>query len=256
MGGPSGDPAIVLRGVTKSFGSLHVLRGVDLDVHRSENVVVLGKSGTGKSVLTKTIVGLLKPDEGTIHVLGQDVTTLRPREMDALRVRIGYSFQHSALYDSMTIAENVAFPLIMNEPKTPRGEVADRVDAALESVGLLNAKPQMPAELSGGQQKRVGIARALILEPEVMLYDEPTAGLDPLTCGEINDLIVQVRESHQTSAIVITHDLASAKHVGDRVAMLIEGQMIGGGTFDELFALDHPQVRSFYAYNFTDQDPT
>ena len=134
-----------------------------------------------------------------------------------------------------------------------RGEVADRVDAALESVGLLHAKPQMPAELSGGQQKRVGIARALILEPEVMLYDEPTAGLDPLTCGEINDLIVQVRETHHTSAIVITHDLASAKHVGDRVAMLIDGRILGGGTFDELFAMDHPQVRSFYAYNFTDE---
>ena len=173
-------------------------------------------------------MGLIKADRGTIHVLGQEVGSLTPRKLDALRVRIGYSFQHSALYDSMTIAENVAFPLVMNHPKLPRGEVNDRVDAALESVGLLHAKPQMPAELSGGQQKRVGVARALILKPEVMLYDEPTAGLDPLTCGEINDLIVQVRETHHTSSIVITHDLASAKHVGDRVAMLIDGQMMGG----------------------------
>lgn len=246
------EPAIALRGVTKSFGTRQILRGVDLDVHPSENVVVLGKSGTGKSVLTKTIVGLLKPDGGTIHVLGQEVTSLSTRAMDALRVRIGYSFQHSALYDSMTIGQNVAFPLVMNDRTVSRADVRNRVDAALESVGLLDAKPQMPAELSGGQQKRVGIARALILEPEVMLYDEPTAGLDPLTCGEINELIVQVRETHRTSAIIITHDLASAKHIGDRVAMLIDGKMIGGGSFDDLFSMDHPQVQAFYGYNFTD----
>lgn len=248
------DPAIAIRGVAKAFGDRVILQDVNLEVDRRETVVVLGKSGTGKSVLTKTIVGLLPYDAGTIHVLGQEVSSLKQRALDALRVRIGYSFQHSALYDSMTIAENVAFPLVMNDKSVGAGEVADRVDAALESVGLLHAKPQMPAELSGGQQKRVGIARALILEPEVMLYDEPTAGLDPLTCGEINDLIVQVRETHHTSAIVITHDLASAKHVGDRVAMLIDGRVIGGGTFDELFSMDHPQVQAFYAYNFTDQD--
>jgi phospholipid/cholesterol/gamma-HCH transport system ATP-binding protein len=250
------DPMIRIRGVKKSFGNRHILRGVDLDVYRAENVVVLGKSGTGKSVLTKTVIGLLQADEGTIEVLGKEVGSLSRRELDALRVRIGYSFQHSALYDSMSIAENVAFPLVMNQKGTPRAEVNDRVDAALASVGLLDSKAQMPAELSGGQQKRVGIARALILEPEVMLYDEPTAGLDPLTCGEINDLIVQVRETRHTATIVITHDLASAKHVGDRVAMLIEGKMIGGGTFDELFSMDHPQVRAFHAYNFTDQDPS
>lgn len=245
-------PPIRIRGVTKSFGTRHVLRGVNLEVQRQENVVVLGRSGTGKSVLTRTIVGLVKPDAGTIEVLGQEVGSLKPRDLDALRVRIGYSFQHSALYDSMTISENVAFPLRMNQPKLPMAEVQDRVDAALDSVGLLDAKPQMPAQLSGGQQKRVGIARALILNPEVMLYDEPTAGLDPVTCGEINELIVQVRDTHHTSSIIITHDLASARHIGDRVAMLIEGQMIGGGSFEELFAMDHPQVRSFYAYNFTD----
>ncbi len=248
----SSDPPIVIRGVTKSFGAREILRGVDLDVHHSENVVVLGKSGTGKSVLTKTIVGLLKADAGTIHVLGQEVGSLSQRELDALRVRIGYSFQHSALYDSMTIADNVAFPLVMNDKRVTPGEVKDRVHAALESVGLLDSRAQMPAELSGGQQKRVGIARALILEPEVMLYDEPTAGLDPLTCGEINDLIVQVRETHHTSALIITHDLASARSIGNRVAMLIDGQMIGGGTFEELFAMDHPLVRAFYGYNFTD----
>lgn len=254
MTGTRADPAIAIRGVTKSFGSRHILRGVDLDVHPAENVVVLGKSGTGKSVLTKTIVGLLKADAGTIHVLGQEVGSLSTQALDALRVRIGYSFQHSALYDSMTIAENVAFPLIMNRKGLSPGEVADRVDAAIDAVGLLDTRRQMPSELSGGQQKRIGVARALILEPEIMLYDEPTAGLDPLTCGEINDLIVQVRETHHTSAIVITHDLASAKQVGDRVAMLIDGQMTGGGTFDELFSMDHPLVRSFYDYNFTDKD--
>ncbi len=249
-------PAIRIRGVTKSFGTRSVLRGINLEVQRRETMVVLGRSGTGKSVLTRTIVGLIKPDAGSIEVLGQDVTTLPPRALDALRVRIGYSFQHSALYDSMTIAENVAFPLVMNQPRLARSEVDARVDAALDAVGLLHAKPQMPAELSGGQQKRVGIARALILNPEVMLYDEPTAGLDPVTCGEINALIAEVRDTHHTASIVITHDLASAKQVGDRVAMLIEGRMIGGGSFDELFAMDEPQVKSFYAYNFTDPEPT
>lgn len=253
---PSDEPAIVLRGVTKAFGDHEILRGVDLDVRRRESVVVLGMSGSGKSVLTKTIVGLLPYDAGSIRVLGNEVHELSRRAMDALRVRIGYSFQHSALYDSMSVRDNVAFPLVMNEPGVAPSEVDDRVDAALDSVGLLRAKDQMPANLSGGQQKRVGIARALILEPEVMLYDEPTAGLDPLTCGEINDLINQVREEHHTSSIIITHDLASAKATGDRVAMLIEGQLLGGGTFDELFALDHPQVRSFYAYNFTDEAPS
>lgn len=250
------EPRIRLRGVCKAFGSLEILRGVDLDVHPAENVVVLGRSGTGKSVLSKTIVGLIPYDTGSIHVLGQDVGSLNVRDLNALRVRIGYSFQHSALYDSMTVADNVAFPLIMNEPKLGRGEVTDRVDAALESVGLLQSKQQNPSELSGGQQKRIGVARALILKPEVMLYDEPTAGLDPVTCGEINDLIVQVREEHHTSSIIITHDLASAKAIGDRVAMLLDGRLIGCGSFEELFAMDHPQVRDFYAYNFTEETPS
>lgn len=249
-------PHIRLRGVCKAFGPVEILRGVDLDVHRAESVVVLGRSGTGKSVLTKTIVGLLPYDEGSIQVLGQEVADLDTRALNALRIRIGYSFQHSALYDSMSVGDNVAFPLVMNQPGVASGEVTDRVDAALDSVGLLHAKRQNPAELSGGQQKRVGIARALILQPEVMLYDEPTAGLDPLTCGEINDLIVQVREEHGASSIIITHDLASARAIGNRVAMLLEGRLIGGGTFDELFAMDHPQVRGFYDYNFTQESPS
>jgi phospholipid/cholesterol/gamma-HCH transport system ATP-binding protein len=247
----SADPVIAIRGLRKAFGERVVLAGVDLEVHPAENVVVLGRSGSGKSVLIKIIVGLLRPDAGQVRVMGQDVDRIDRKALDALRVKIGFSFQHSALYDSMSVSENLAFPLTMNAPGLPAAEVAARVEAALEAVGLPHTRRQMPAELSGGQRKRIGIARALILRPEIMLYDEPTAGLDPLTCGEINDLIVAVQETHHTSAIIITHDLACAKATADRTAMLVDGRMIGGGTFEALFALDDPQVRAFYDYNFT-----
>jgi phospholipid/cholesterol/gamma-HCH transport system ATP-binding protein len=248
------DRPIEIHGLWKSFGERTVLRGVDLHVDPAENVVVLGRSGGGKSVLIKIVVGLLRPDAGEVHVLGKRVGHLDRAELDRLRVRIGFSFQHSALYDSMDVGSNLAFPLEMNVKGLARSEVDDRVATALESVGLLQSLRQMPAELSGGQRKRIGIARALILQPELMLYDEPTAGLDPITSGEINDLIVQVQETHHTAAIIITHDLTCAKSTGDRVAMLIEGRMTGGGTFDELFATKDPRVQAFYDYNFTRPD--
>jgi phospholipid/cholesterol/gamma-HCH transport system ATP-binding protein len=244
-------PAVIsIRGLYKSFGSLHVLKGIDLDVLQAENVVVLGKSGTGKSVLIKIIVGLLKPDAGTVEVLGQQLADLRPRELDALRRRVGFSFQHSALYDSMDVRTNLEFPLRMNTQNLPAAEVKDRVEEALEAVGLSQAINQLPSELSGGQRKRIGIARTLILRPEIMLYDEPTAGLDPITSAEINELIHEVREKYHTSSIIITHDLTCARDTGDRVAILLDGVMLRVGTFEHVFESDDPRVKAFYDYNF------
>lgn len=250
---PATRPVIEIRGLTKSFGDMHVLRGVDLDVGDAENVVVLGRSGTGKSVLIKILVGLLRQDAGTIHVLGQDVAKLGRKQLDTLRRKIGFSFQNSALYDSMTVRENLTFPLSMNEPGLKAADVKERVQEALEAVGLARSINQMPGELSGGQRKRIGIARTLILRPKIMLYDEPTAGLDPTTSGEINDLINEVQETYHTSSIIITHDLTCAKATGDRVAILLDGIMRRVGTFDEVFDTDDPQVKAFYDYNFIQQ---
>ncbi|MCA9570501.1 MAG: ATP-binding cassette domain-containing protein [Myxococcales bacterium] len=234
----------------KSFGSTQVLDGVSLDLHRGENVVVLGPSGTGKSVLAKIVVGLLEPDSGSVEVLGQPIHALSGRALDALRVRIGFSFQHSALYDSMSVAENIAFPLRMNESGLDAAMIDDRVTEVLEAVGLAATRDQMPAELSGGQRKRIGIARTLVLRPEILVYDEPTAGLDPITCAELNELVLEVRERFRTSSLIITHDLTSARATGDRLIMLHGGHVIGHGGFDALFASTDPRIRSFYDYNF------
>jgi phospholipid/cholesterol/gamma-HCH transport system ATP-binding protein len=247
-------PVISIRGLKKAFGDREILRGVDLDVSAAENVVVLGRSGTGKSVLIKLLVGLLTPDAGVATVLGQDVHALKPAALDALRRRIGFSFQNSALYDSMSVAQNLAFPLTMSAHGVSAAEVRDRVADALEAVGLAHAIGQMPSELSGGQRKRVGIARTLILRPEIMLYDEPTAGLDPVTSTEINELINQVQQAYHTTSIIITHDLTCARSTGQRVAMLLDGQVSRVGTFDEVFASDDPRIASFYAYNFTNSE--
>lgn len=243
-------PVISLRGVSKSFGDLHVLRGVDLDLYKGENLVVLGRSGTGKSVLIKIISGLLAQNEGTVNVLGEEVNKLRPRELQQLRLRIGFSFQNSALYDSMTVKENLEFPLVRNKRNLTRGEIDHQVESVLDAVGLLSALRQMPSELSGGQRKRIGIARTLILQPDIMLYDEPTAGLDPITCIEINSLINEVQERYHTSAIIITHDLSCAKTVGDRIVMLLEGKFEREGSFDDIFDTDDERVKPFYDYNF------
>ncbi len=244
------DSIITIRGLRKSFGDLHVLRGVDLDVYRSENVVVLGRSGTGKSVLIKIVVGLLKPDAGDVVVLGQTVDQLRGQELDAFRRQVGFSFQSSALYDSMSIRENLEFPLVRNVRNLSRAEVNRAVEEALDDVGLSQTINQMPSELSGGQRKRIGIARTLILKPEIMLYDEPTAGLDPITSIEINKLINEVRERYRATSIIITHDLTCAKTTGDRVAMLLDGKFERVGTFDEVFADPDDRVQQFYNYNF------
>ena len=244
------NPIINSRGLKKSFGDLHVLRGVDLEVYKGENLVVLGRSGTGKSVLIKIIVGLLLPDAGSVNVLGEDVPQLTRRELDALRLKVGFSFQNSALYDSMTIRENLEFPLVRNVRNLSRPEIDQAVQEVLEAVGLSQTINQMPSELSGGQRKRIGIARTLILRPEVMLYDEPTAGLDPITSIEINNLINKVQDRYQATSIVITHDLTCAKSVGNRVAMLLDGRFERQGTFDEVFNTDDERVKQFYNYNF------
>lgn len=244
------ESVISIQGLRKSFGDLHVLRGVDLELHRGENVAVLGRSGTGKSVLIKIIAGLLKPDSGKVDVLGQEVERLRGKELDALRLKIGFSFQSSALYDSMSIRENLEFPLVRNVRNLSRAEINRAVEVGLDDVGLLQTIDQMPSELSGGQRKRVGIARTLMLKPDIMLYDEPTSGLDPITSVEINSLINEVRQRTGASAIIITHDLTCAKSTADRVAMLLDGTFERVGSFDEVFADPDERVQQFYNYKF------
>jgi phospholipid/cholesterol/gamma-HCH transport system ATP-binding protein len=246
------NPVIDIKGLQKSFGNYHVLQGIDLKLYQGENLVVLGRSGTGKSVLIKIISGLLTADSGEVDVLGCDMNTVSGKDLAELRRRIGFSFQNSALYDSMTVRENLEFPLIRNQKNLKRKEVKEMTERVLDAVGLLQTINQMPAELSGGQRKRIGIARTLILRPEIMLYDEPTAGLDPITSTEINNLINRVQENFHTSSIIITHDLTCAKTTGDRVAMLLDGQFKRQGTFDEVFTTDDERVKHFYEYNFID----
>jgi len=244
------NPVITIRGLYKSFGDMAVLRGIDLDLYQGENLVVLGRSGTGKSVLIKIISGLLRADAGEVSVLGHDMNIIPDKELQELRIRIGFSFQASALYDSMTVRKNLEFPLVRNKKGMTRKEIDMATESVLDAVGLLHTINQMPVELSGGQRKRVGIARTLILNPEIMLYDEPTAGLDPITCIEINDLINEVQERYHTSSIIITHDLTCAKSTGDRIAMLMDGQFQRVGTFDEVFKTDDERIKPFFDYKF------
>ena len=245
------EKVVEIRGLKKSFGDLKVLQGVDLDLFKEENLVVLGKSGSGKSVLIKIMVGLLKQDAGTMHVFGKEVSRLNSKQLNELRLKIGFSFHNSALYDSMTVKENLEFPLVRNVKNLTKGEIQKKIEGLLDSVGLPQTINQMPSELSGGQKKRIGVARTLILDPEIMLYDEPTAGLDPITCMDINNLINEVREQFKTTSIVITHDLTCAKVTGDRMAVLLDGQFKAVGTFNEVFAdADDQRVKSFYDYNF------
>ena len=244
------NAVISIHGLEKAFDDYEVLRGIDLELYQGENLVVLGRSGTGKSVLIKIISGLLLPDKGKVEVLGEDISKLTDRELQALRIRIGFSFQNSALYDSMTVRKNLEFPLVRNRKGITRKEIDTNVESVLEAVGLSQTINQMPSELSGGQRKRIGIARTLILNPEIMLYDEPTAGLDPITCIEINDLINEVQQRYNTSSIIITHDLTCAKQTGDRIAMLLEGQFQRQGSFDEVFDTNDSRVKPFFDYNF------
>lgn len=246
----SDKPVITIKNLYKSFDELEVLKGIDLTVNKGENFTILGKSGSGKSVLIKIIIGLLKPDKGEVMVFGQQVDKISEKALNALRLHIGFSFQSSALYDGMSIRQNLEFPLMMNVKNISKKEVTKAVEEVLEAVDLSSKINEMPSDLSGGQRKRIGIARTLILRPEIMLYDEPTAGLDPITSSEINKLIVRVQQQFETSSIIITHDLTCAKETGDRMAMLLDGQFTRTGKFDEVFDTDDEQVRNFYNYNF------
>lgn len=239
---------VTIKDLKKSFGDHAVLNGVNLKLFQSENLVILGRSGTGKSVLIKCMVGLIPPDGGYINILGQDVFKLSQKEMNQLRLKIGFSFQGSALYDSMTVRENLEFPLKRNLGIHDKAKLNEMVMTALEDVGLAEAVNKMPAELSGGMKKRVGIARTLILKPEIMLYDEPTAGLDPITSTEINELILSVREKYHTSSIIITHDISSARETSDRVIGLVNGKCKIEGTFDELKRAGDPDLEPFFKY--------
>jgi phospholipid/cholesterol/gamma-HCH transport system ATP-binding protein len=235
----------------KSFFGKEVIKGVDLSLFQGENLVVLGKSGTGKSVIMKCIVGLMKPDQGTITVFDTDVLQCTDRELNRLRWRIGYLFQEGAMYDSMTVRENLLFPAKRN-PKLRQkteNELNELVEYNLESVGLIDAIEKLPAELSGGMKKRAGLARTLMLSPEMIIYDEPTTGLDPYTAGAINELIMKVRESYETSSIIITHDIKCAKDTSDRMLIMDDGKFIAEGTFDALKNESSPEIQLFFNYN-------
>ena len=244
------NATINITGLSKSFGNLNVLSNIDLTLQKGEHIAVLGKSGSGKSVLIKIIAGLLLPDSGTVLTLGKNIATITEKEKRNLRLKIGFSFQNSALYDSMTVRENIEFPLVRKDKHLTQLEINKQVDAVLDAVGLGVTAEQMPSELSGGQRKRIGIARTLILEPELMLYDEPTAGPDPITCIEINNLIIELQKRYNSSAIIITHDLTCAKATANKVVVLLDGQFVRQGTFKEVFDTDIQIVKQFYDYNF------
>ena len=240
------SPVVSIRNLHKSFGSNHVLRGFHLDVAAGENVAVMGKSGSGKSVLIKCIIGLEPIDEGQLIVLGKDVPKLSVRELDALRADVGFQFQGSALYDSMTVRENLEFPLRRHLEKIKGYRTEDLVKEALENVGLLNAIDLLPSELSGGMKKRIALARTIIMRPKLILYDEPTSGLDPITAREISRLIVDIQKQYQAASVVITHDLACARITGNRLVILADGKNYAEGKYEEVERMTDPVVHSFF----------
>ncbi len=240
------ESVISIQHLSKSFGNNEVLKDFKLEVFKGENVVVLGKSGSGKSVLIKCIIGLISPDQGSIHVLDQDVLHLDTDEMDLMRVKVGFLFQSNALYDSMSVRENLEFPLRRHGKDLSPDEMDKAVKEALESVGLAHTEYMMPAELSGGMKKRIAIARTLILKPEIILYDEPTTGLDPITGKEISELILEIQKVYKTSSVIISHDMHCVKIVANRIVMLIDGKCYADGTYEELEASDDERIKQFF----------
>jgi phospholipid/cholesterol/gamma-HCH transport system ATP-binding protein len=242
-------PVIAVEDLHKSFGSQNVLDGISLAVKRGETVAVLGRSGTGKSVLLRIIIGLETPDSGSVRIHGQDIAGLALDQLGEIRKKMGFLFQHAALYDSLTVEQNVAFPLQHHKKNMPKSEKADRVRQLLAEVGMEDALAKMPSDISGGMQKRVGLARALALEPDILLLDEPTAGLDPISSGEIDDLVLKLQQEHHMASIVVTHDLHSAKTIANRLALLDQGKVVIEGNFEELQKSDIEFVKEFLKHS-------
>jgi len=242
-------PVLALEDLHKSFGSQTVLDGISLAVNRGETLAVLGRSGSGKSVLLKLIIGLDKPDSGSIRIHGQDIAGLALDQMGEIRKKMGFLFQHAALYDSLTVEQNVAFPLQRHKKEMSESERNGRVKSLLAEVGMEGNLEKMPSDISGGMQKRVGLARALALEPDILLLDEPTAGLDPISSAEIDDLVLKLQQEHHMASIVVTHDLHSAKTIADRLALLNEGKVVIEGNFEELQESDIEFVREFLGHS-------
>jgi len=239
-------PVIQITGLKKSFGSNRVLNNFNIDLREGENLIVLGKSGSGKSVLIKCIIGLILPDEGSIKIFDEEVTDMSHDELDMMRVKVGFLFQSNALYDSMTIRENLEFPLRRHWVGGATDHVTDLVLEALTNVGLEKTIDMKPSELSGGMRKRIALARTLILKPKIILYDEPTAGLDPITGKEISNLMLDVQKKYNTSSIIISHDMSCVKIVANRIAVLIEGMCYAIGTYDELKQSDDIRIKQFF----------
>ena len=237
---------IQIKDLHKKFGEHEVLKGINLTIKKGENVVVLGKSGTGKSVLIKCIIGLETIDEGEIMVLDQNINSISGKELNKVRIKMGFLFQSAALYDSMTVRQNLDFPLQRSSKHLSAKEREDMIIEELHDVGLSDAIDKMPSELSGGMRKRIGLARTLILKPEIMLYDEPTTGLDTITSKEISELILAVQQKNKTSSIIITHDMACAKLTADRIVILKDGVVVAEGTYEALENSQDEWVRSFF----------
>ena len=235
---------IEIKNVHKSFGGNQVLRGVDLTINKGETMVIIGRSGCGKSVLLKLIIGLLKPEQGKILVNGDEITSLNDSQLNQVRQKFGMLFQASALFDSMTVNENVGLGL-REHTEMPEAEIKEKVRETLKLVGLSGIEEKKPAELSGGMKKRVGLARAIAMDPEYVLYDEPTTGIDPIMADVINDLIINLRNTLSITSIAVTHDIVSAYKIADRIAMLYEGKIIFTGTPEETKNTNHPVVRQF-----------
>jgi phospholipid/cholesterol/gamma-HCH transport system ATP-binding protein len=240
------EPVIHIKGLKKSFGDKEVLKNINLDVYRGENMVILGRSGTGKSVTIECIVGMLLPDEGELTVFGDEVTEMNESQLKELRTKVGFLFQSGALYDSMTVRENLEFPLTRVLKISHQPEIDKRVEEVLDGVGLMDAVDKMPSDLSGGMRKRVGLARTLIVKPEVMLYDEPTAGLDPITSREISHLILEMQKRYKTTSVIITHDMECAEITADRMVVLNNGEYVAEGSFDDIKKSKDEFVRSFF----------
>jgi phospholipid/cholesterol/gamma-HCH transport system ATP-binding protein len=240
------ETIISIKNLWKSFGKNEVLKGINLTVNKGEDLVILGRSGSGKSVAIKCLVGLVEADKGEIEVFGTDITNLKNEDLNKIRVRIGFMFQNGALYDSMSVRQNLAFTLKHHTRDLSNEEIESKINEALENVGLKEAIDKMPAELSGGMRKRIGLARTLIINPEIILYDEPTSGLDTITSREISELILSVQKKYKTSSIIITHDMACAKMTGNRIIILKDGIINAEGTYEELERSDDEWVKSFF----------